>query len=384
MYVTENNIYLIYYCYLHLHLLLQHVFQPTLVMNNNLGIKELARLAEVSIGTVDRVLHNREGVSSATKEKVLKIVEETGYKKNILASRLKLASIKTIKIAILVPEVSSKMNYWNLPLEGVTSAVEELKDVGVTTDILYFDLLNPESFSNKYDEILSEEYDGLVTVPFFERESNILLEQAAAKNIPVVFIDTERELNLTANFINQNSFNAGKVAGRMLHGMLGNDACYVVVNILNQRGKQINNLQREDGFRAFFAENTPEATADIRVINHPLESNVELTDEMKEVLNEKNGFGIFVTNARAFLIPELLEKFKIKNTRIIGFDLNPRNVSYLKSGEIDFLINQKPEYQGHSAVKGLYKYLTEKDKSLLNLQIPVEIVVKENVDYYIK
>lgn len=362
----------------------QHVFQLTLAMNNNLGIKELARLAEVSIGTVDRVLHNREGVSSATKEKVLKIVEETGYKKNVLASRLKLASIKTIKIAILVPKATSNINYWNLPLEGVTSAVEELKDLGVTSDIFYFDLLNPESFSNRYDEILTEEYDGLVTVPFFERESNVLLEQAKAKKIPVVFVDTERELNLAANFINQNSFSAGKVAGRMLHGMLGNDACYVVVNILNQRGKQINNLQREDGFRAFFAENTPEATTDIRVINHPLQNSVELTDGMKKILNENNAFGIFVTNARAFLLPELLKQFKINNTRIIGFDLNPRNVSYLKSGEIDFLINQKPEYQGYSAVKGIYKYLTEKDNSLLNLQIPVEIVVKENVDYYIK
>ncbi len=49
--------------------------------NKNLGIKELAKLADVSIGTVDRVLHNRKGVSPETKKRVLKIIEESGYKK---------------------------------------------------------------------------------------------------------------------------------------------------------------------------------------------------------------------------------------------------------------------------------------------------------------
>ena len=60
-------------------------------MNNPIGIKEVAELAGVSIGTVDRVLHNRNGVSNKTASEVRKIIEETGYKKNTVASRLKLA-----------------------------------------------------------------------------------------------------------------------------------------------------------------------------------------------------------------------------------------------------------------------------------------------------
>jgi LacI family transcriptional regulator len=62
----------------------------------------------------------------------------------------------------------------------------------------------------------------------------------------------------------------------------------------------------------------------------------------------------------------------------VGFDLNQSNLEYLKSGEISFLINQKPEYQGYSAIKGLYKFLTEKNNEDLNINIPVEIIVKEN------
>lgn len=350
-------------------------------MNSNLGIKDLAKLADVSIGTVDRVLHNREGVSLKTKEKVLKIVQETGYKKNVMASRLKLASIKVLKIAVLVPETIDDWSYWNLPVIGISKAVEELSELGISTVKYSFDLRAPKSFSDAIEEIIDEKYDALITVPFFEKESNLLLEKAKGHNIPVVFLDTERELNLPTNFITQNSGNAGKVAGRLLHGLVGEQGVYFVVNILNERGIQINNLQRETGFRSYFKENFEDGDKNVHTLNNPMKGKLTLSPELIELLESDTPIGIFVTNARSFLLPNIISERSFKNIRIVGFDLNKKNVEYLKSGNIDFLINQKPQYQGYSAVKGLYKYLTEGDEALLNIDIPVEIVVKENVDF---
>jgi len=351
-------------------------------MSKNLGIKELAKMADVSIGTVDRVLHNREGVSLETKEKVLKIVKETGYKKNIMASRLKLASIKEIKIAILVPQANRHSSYWDLPLLGIDTAVDEMSELGISNDYFYFDLLKPETFKSKIDHILDLEYDALITVPFFGKESESLLLRSREKNIPVVFLDTERELNQSGNFIRQNAYNAGKVAARLLHGLVGDDGLYFVVNILNERGKQINNFQRENGFRSYFEEDLKNGNSNVHVINHPLQDELELTPDIIELVKSDVNKGLFITNARSFLIPSLIESHNITNTKIVGFDLNKLNVKFLKSGAIDFLINQKPEYQGYAAIKGIYKYLTEHDSSQLNIDIPIEIVVKENVDYY--
>ena len=42
-------------------------------------LQEIAQAAGVSTGTVDRVLHNRKGVSQKTKEKIQAIIEENGY-----------------------------------------------------------------------------------------------------------------------------------------------------------------------------------------------------------------------------------------------------------------------------------------------------------------
>lgn len=79
-----------------------------------------------------------------------------------------------------------------------------------------------------------------------------------------------------------------------------------------------------------------------------------------------------------FLIPSILKEHQLANAHIIGFDKSQRNLVLLKKDKISFLINQKPEYQGYMAIKGLFKFLTEKDNSALNLDIPVEIIVKEN------
>ena len=48
-------------------------------------IKDIARLAGVSIGTVDRVLHERGEVAEKTREKVKQILKETNYSPNVMA-----------------------------------------------------------------------------------------------------------------------------------------------------------------------------------------------------------------------------------------------------------------------------------------------------------
>ena len=56
--------------------------------SNIVTINDVAKAAGVSKGTVDRVLHNRGEVSKKSKEKVLRVIEELGYKPNLYASML--------------------------------------------------------------------------------------------------------------------------------------------------------------------------------------------------------------------------------------------------------------------------------------------------------
>ena len=71
-------------------------------------IKDIAKRANVSIGTVDRVLHNRGNVSSETKKKIEKTIKELKYKPNIYARQLKLA--KRYKIGAMSKPSKSSFN----------------------------------------------------------------------------------------------------------------------------------------------------------------------------------------------------------------------------------------------------------------------------------
>ena len=81
-------------------------------MNNlpeRIRIKDIARLAEVSVGTVDRVLHGRPGVSENSKKRVEKILNELNYQPNMYASAL--ASNKKYNFACMLP-IHGEGSYW--------------------------------------------------------------------------------------------------------------------------------------------------------------------------------------------------------------------------------------------------------------------------------
>src|SRR5215472_11927749 len=66
------------------------------------GIPLIAELAGVSIGTVDRALHGRPGISPKTLNRVLKIAREIGYKPNAAARSL--STGKRVRVGVCVPK----------------------------------------------------------------------------------------------------------------------------------------------------------------------------------------------------------------------------------------------------------------------------------------
>lgn len=61
-------------------------------------IKDIARICNVSEGTVDRAVNHRFGIKPETKERVLKVARELNYKPNKIAQSLAIGSTKTIGI----------------------------------------------------------------------------------------------------------------------------------------------------------------------------------------------------------------------------------------------------------------------------------------------
>ena len=83
---------------------------------DKIRIKDIAERAGVSVGTVDRVLHNRPNVSKPAREKVEQALKEMKYQPNVYASAL--AYNKSYVFIALIPQHESEA-YWEEVEQGL-------------------------------------------------------------------------------------------------------------------------------------------------------------------------------------------------------------------------------------------------------------------------
>ena len=337
-------------------------------------IKDIAKKAKVSIGTVDRVLHNRGEVADKTKKKILSIVKELNYTPDVLAQSL--ASNRNNKIfAILIPENSDGVNYWKLPLNGIRQALIEINHFGIKADFYFFSLSDEKSFISQFEKLIHTNPDGLLLSPFFRKEAISLLQHCDKTGIPYVMIDSGLSNQKNISYIGQYSYQSGVVAGKLIGYGLSETDEVIIVSIM-ELGDNNNHISRRiEGFRSYFKNRK-------LIIN---EISIKDTDDKNNILdslNHKNVRGIFVPNSRAHKIAMYMESARLKDKKLIGYDLTNDNIYYLKKDVISFLIGQRPEEQGYKGIMSLFNHIVLKKEVPLDQYIPIDIVIKENIDYY--
>ncbi len=339
-------------------------------------IKEIAKLAKVSVGTVDRVLHNRGYVAPKTKQIVESIMQKIDYVPNTYARSLVLNKI--FNIAVLLPQ-HKEGAYWHYPFQGVKKAINDFKSLGLKINVYLYDLNKSDSFVNVCKEFLLQENDAVLFPDILPAESETFIKKCKARKIPYVLIGfyenkTEAILN-----IGQNSYQGGRVAAQLLNYSNNSGTNYLIINILKAKKPNYRVLQRIEGFKAFLNEqknndvivDTFTITEEDPHLNKKIKNKIDTIPEIA---------GIFVANSKSYMIGEvLLEK---KNMKIVGYDLLQKNKDLMNEGVIDFLINQQPSEQIYQGIELLYRYLVMNETPPAIIDIPVNIVCKEKLMYY--
>ena len=346
--------------------------------NTYYGVKEIARRANVSIATVDRVLHNRSGVSEKTKKKINDIIKELDYQPNILASRL--ASKKIISLAVLIPRVSEETDFWEAPMKGISRADSEIKKYGVQVSTFYFDLNDPTTFNEQAAAILDGHFKGVLLAPSFIEESRKFVRACREKKVPFVFIDSDVPDEDNLCYIGPHLFQSGYVGAKLSTYRLKEKHKVAVVNI-SKETDSYNYLQIEEGFRSYFKDrNLP-----IEIIRIDIKDtdSLSVTRDLTRALHTHEDIeAIFVTNSRVFSVAAFLEKNKRSDISLIGYDYLKENIAYLNKEFIDFLICHKPEEQGYRGLMALYQTLVLGAPVEKTYFMPIDIVTKENQAFY--
>lgn len=346
--------------------------------NTFFGVKEIARRANVSIATVDRVIHNRTGVSEKTKKKILEIIKELDYQPNILASRL--ASRKVINIAVLIPRVSEETDFWEAPLRGVQRAESEIKKYGVQLTVFLFDLNDKNSFNAQSKMILDAHFNGILLAPSFVEEATAFIKACHKLKTPVTFIDSNVPDQDNLCYIGPHLFQSGYVSAKLLTYKLKENKKVLVANI-SSATDSYSYLQIEDGFRSYFKDRK-QSNEIIRIdIRHT--DYLSVARDLTYIFNLHEEIdAVFVTNSRVFSVAKFLSENKKANVTLVGYDFLKENINYLQSEVIDFLICHKPEEQGYRGVMALYQTLVLGSPVEKVHFMPIDIITKENQAFY--
>lgn len=332
----------------------------------------------MSIATVDRVIHNRSGVSAKTKAKIIKIIEELNYLPNLMASRLALG--KTTRLAAIIPEVTEESEFWQAPLNGLRRADREIRQYGVAVDPWLFNPSNRESFAAVARGVMEAKYDGIILAPSFIEESKKLLDECRVRQTPYVFLDSNIPERDNLSYIGPPYFQSGYVAANLMARMLKSSRKLLIVNIATE-SDSFNYLQIENGFRKYFSENT--LSSDITRIDIRETEYESVARYLTYVfMFHAEIEAVFVTNSQVSTVASFLYNSKRSHIGVIGYDYTSENIRYLENGTIDFLICHQAEDQGYRSAMSLYRYLVLGQQVSKEYFMPIDIITKENHEYY--
>ena len=116
--------------------------------------KQIAELAGVSRGTVDRALHNRGRVSPEVAERIRKLAKELEYQPNAIGRALVKTS-QDFKIGVVLQSIETPT--MQIVSQGVQQAADELKTSGVELCVHKIHRLDTAAVLECIDRFLAEE-----------------------------------------------------------------------------------------------------------------------------------------------------------------------------------------------------------------------------------
>jgi LacI family transcriptional regulator len=340
------------------------------------SIRDIARRARVSIGTVDRVLHDRGRVSSETRAKIRRIIQEVRYTPNMYARTLSLA--RTFRFGVLMPGLSQDSGYWRIPARGIEKARRELEPYRVQVRYFHFDRYSQRSFERAVNLCGRERPDAVLIAPVLPEIAGRLIP-SSFRNIPHAFFDSTLPGTTCLATIGQDHRQSGLLAASLMRMVVRSEGTVAVVKILPE-DFHIN--ERIRGFREGMTRQ-PSLT----VVEYEADSrngDAAFLHLVDSILKEHDDLGgMFVSNAWTHAVARALETLGPPNgVHLIGYDLVLKNLHYLEKGIIDFLISQRPETQGYRGIYTLFRNVVLREKVQKEVKVPLDILTRDNLAYY--
>lgn len=316
-------------------------------------LKDIARQVNLSIGTVDRAIHNRGRISQETRETVLEKLRELGYTPNTLARAL--GRSKAMRIVFLSPDCNG---FWQEMIRGAGDAAASLADYN-----LKFEHISVGSEDNVLGgadlirKAADDRPDGLLAVPLNAYLAQAHIDRAVENGVCVATVNRDSPDSRRLFYYGENPYGVGMAIGAMQAKLLqaGGSAAF-----LKQDPGNPNFEQRVRGWRDSIAKYAPRAAV---AGPYPYAKGEAVAYEIARRLLAQGGdlqaiFADTSTGAAA-AAQAVFDAGRAGTVSVVGIDVNERTLALLDGGAMLAVIEQSPYTQGWEAVRLMHRVLME-------------------------
>lgn len=337
-------------------------------------VKKIAELTNVSRGTVDRVLNNRDGVKPEIRKRVQEVAEALGYKPNIVGKALSNQGRPSL-IGIILPPIDNP--FYGEIQKGINNAIEEYRDFGLRIEYrIMASLTVTEQISClKYFE--EKQANGICLVAIDCPPVNSTVKRMTEKGIQFITFVSDLSDAPRMCFVGHEFERGGRVVAQLMNKIISGKRNIAVLGCFSQY--QAHQLRLQG-----FLEKNKEMGSPLNVVEMiENDDRDEVSFEKLMQLYNSRGLvdGIYAVGAGVAGIGKFVRLVGEGRVKVITYDLVPSTVLLLNEGIIDFTIYQNPIMEGYSALKLMADYILMNKKPDQNkILTKVEIKVPENLD----
>ncbi|WP_367648662.1 LacI family DNA-binding transcriptional regulator [Ruegeria arenilitoris] len=339
---------------------------------NKPTVNDIARVAGVSLATVDRVLNRRPGVRAVTIQKVQKAIDELGYIRDTAAANL--ARRRVYNFLFVLPDTDNEF------VEALSNQIAEQSRnqfiERTRTSIQKVTPFEPQDIVEILDAVDGREVDGVAVFGPETPSVRDAVKRVRDKGIPVVAMVSDLPSSDRDHFVGIDNVSAGRTAAHLMG------------RFVHQRGKVLvltgsrlarDHLERRQGFDLVVAEDFPhlEVVASVEGRDDPeliYKMMPEIFDSYPDLV------GIYSSAAgNAGLIQFLTESKVSEELVIIAHELTPLSREALCMGTFDALISQDSGHIIRSAVRLLRATSDGVPFNRAQERIRIDIYLKENL-----
>lgn len=335
--------------------------------------QHIAEACGVSRGTVDRVVNGRGSVAPEVRERVQRMIDETGYRTPRI--RRQNGSMH-VRIGFIIPSWDIKY-YPTRMRQGVKSALRRIGESNFEVLIEEMHGRSVKEYMQCISKLQEAGVSGIVLNPSDVLPMQTEIDRLTEAGIPVVTCNSDVPESRRLCHIGQDLRRSGRMAAGLMARLIGEGDILIVTGnseFTAHRG-------RVDGFCSRLAElgidrgrwdlieciERYDLTYD--GVLHALRQNPQLR-------------GVYMANESVRGCVEALERARpARPVHVICNDLTPWSREYLLNGRVDFVIDQDFARQGERAVLVLYDLFFRDRKPDRHTEfVRTSVIIREMVE----